>query len=197
MGSLAARLLCDFVLCMDIIYLDTERKLKLRYKVGLIFAILGTTFGLGRCKRNAAYGPKSSIPTVLPANDAEQITVDPSTHQLIILRPGKRIVETLPDRPSTIDIRKDGTVIVTSKQLGFEHHVFLGVLGSDHLRIGAGMDGFYWKKLDVGLGIADQVGMYPPIAFVKATYNIKGNLQAGLVYQSNKYIGGILAVRLF
>lgn len=166
--------------------------MKLRYKIGLVLIILGITFGLGRCGR-----AKPKTPTVLPPNDAEQITVDPSTHQLVILRPGKRIVETLPDRPSTIDILKNGTVTVTSKQLGFEHHLFMGLLGSDHLRVGAGIDGFYWKKLDVGIGIADQIGMYPPVAFAKVTYNIKGNLQAGLVYQSNQYIGGILAVRVF
>jgi hypothetical protein len=137
------------------------------------------------------------VPAVLPSNDNEQITVDPSTHQLVILRPGQRIVETLPDRASTIDIRKDGQVIVTSKQFGFEHHLFVGLLGSDHLRVGTGLDGFYWKRLDIGVGIADQVGAYTPIGFAKVTYNIKGNMQLGLVYQTNKYIGGVLAVRVF
>jgi hypothetical protein len=182
----------------DIIYTSAEDAMRLRIKIGLVLAVLGITFGLGRCGRTAANGPKSAIPAVLPANDSEQITVDPSTHQLIILRPnGKRIVETLPDRPSTIDILKNGTVNVTSKQLGFEYHLFMGLIGSDHVRLGIGMDAFYWKKLDLGIGVADQIGMYPPVAFAKVTYNIKGNLQAGLVYQSNQYIGGVLAVRIF
>jgi len=164
----------------------------LRYKVGLVVVVLGSVFLYGRCGR-----AKPNVPSVLPPNDAEQITVDPSTHQLVILRPGKRIVETLPDRLSTIDIRKDGQVIVTSKQLGFEHHMFIGIIGSDHLRVGAGPDLWYFKRLDLGIGIADQIGNYTPVIFAKVTYNIKGNLQVGLVYQSNKYIGGILDVRVF
>jgi hypothetical protein len=172
--------------------------MKLRYKIFLALAVLGMAFGLGRCKRTAADGPKSSVSTVLPSNDAEQITVNPDTHQLVILRPGgKRIIETLPDRTSTIDVLKNGTVKVTSPQFGFEHHAFLGLLGSDHVRLGAGMDGLYWKRLDLGIGIADQIGMYPPIVFAKVTYNFKGNLQGGIVYQSNKYAGVVLAVRLF
>lgn len=171
--------------------------MKLRYKIGLVVGVLVTVFTLGRCQRKTN-GPDAPFAAVLPPNDSEQITVDPSTHQLIILRPnGQRIVESLPDRASTIDIRKNGVVDVTSKQLGLEHHLFVGVLGSDHARIGVGMDGFYWEKLDLGLGIGDQVGPYTPIAFVKATYNIKGNMQVGIVYQSNQYIGGIISVRVF
>ena len=170
--------------------------MKLRYKIGLIALVLGSVFALGRCGGRST-DHKAILPAVLPVNDSEQITVDPSTHQLIVLRPGKRIVETLPDRPSTIDIHKDGQVIVTSKQIGLEHHMFVGILGADHVRIGAGLDAFYYKKLDLGIGMADQVGMYTPIAFAKATYNIKGNMQVGIVYQSNQYIGGILSVRVF
>jgi hypothetical protein len=135
--------------------------------------------------------------TLLPPQDTEQITVDPSSHKLTIkTKTGYKIL-TLPDRVSTIDVHKDGTVNVTSPQLGFQHHMFLGVVGSDHIRLGAGADLFYWKKLDFGVGMADQVGMYAPIVFAKLTYNIKGNMQAGLVYGSNQYIGGVLAVRLF
>jgi hypothetical protein len=170
--------------------------MRLRYKIGLIVLVLGSAFLLGRCGRKQP--GNNTSPTVLPANDAEQITVDPSTHQLTILRPGgQRIVETLPDRPSTIDILKNGTVNVTSKQFGLEHHMFIGIVGSDHARIGVGLDAFYYKKLDIGVGVADQAGMYTPIIFAKATYNIKGNMQVGIVYQSNQYIGGIVSVRIF
>ncbi len=171
--------------------------MRLRYKLGLVLVVLGVTFGLGRCKRTETNGPKSSAPAVLPVNDIEQIRVDPSTHQLIILTNKGTQTVTLPDRISTIDVHKDGTVQVTSPQFGFEHHLFIGLVGSEHVRLGVGVDGLYWKKLDVGIGIADQMGAYTPIAFAKVTWNIKGNLQAGLVYQSNNYIGGILSVRIF
>ncbi len=45
--------------------------------------------------------------------------------------------------------------------------------------------------------MAGQVGAHSPVAFVKVTYNVKGNMQIGLVYQSNQFVGGLLAVRLF
>lgn len=170
--------------------------MRFRYKLGLVVAVLGITFGLGRCQRKTG-GPNLSIPTALPPNDLEQIQVDPSTHQLIITtKIGSHIV-TLPDRTSTIDVLKNGTVKVTSPQFGLEHHMFIGLLGSDHARLGVGVDALYWKKLDLGVGIADQVGAYTPVVFAKVTYTIKGNMQAGIVYQSNQYIGGIVAVRVF
>jgi hypothetical protein len=170
--------------------------MRLRSKLLIVAIILAEVFLWGRCGKSRT--GVSPTPNVLPLNDAEQITVDPSTHQLVILRPnGERIVETLPDRPSTIDILKNGTVNVTSKQFGFEHHMFIGLLGSDHLRVGAGADLWYFKKLDLGIGIADQMGAYTPIVFGKVTWNVKGNLQVGLIYGSNKYIGGVLAVRIF
>lgn len=171
--------------------------MKLRSKIFLILVVLGTAYGLGRRKRLAISGPNVVVPAVLPQNDIEQIRVNPDTHQLIITTAKGTQMVTLPDRTSTIDVLKNGSVKVTSPQLGLEHHLFMGVLGSDHTRIGVGLDGFYYKKLDLGLGIADQVGTYTPIAFVKATYNIKGNMQVGIVYQSNQYVGGIIAVRVF
>lgn len=173
--------------------------IRLRYKIYAGAIVLLGVFILGRCGRipQKPTGVAQTPGSVFPPNDAEQITVNPATHQLIILRPNQRIVETLPDRASTIDIRKDGRVVVTSKQFGLEHHMFIGLIGAEHIRIGAGLDGLYYKKLDLGIGIADQAGMYTPIVFVKATYNIKGNLQIGLVYQSNQYVGGVLSARLF
>ena len=171
--------------------------MKLRYKIGLVLVILGITFGLGRCKRTETSGPKSSVPAVLPSSDIEQLLVDPETHQLTILTKTGTQTVILPDRTSTIDVLKGGVVKVTSPQMGLEHHLFVGVTASDHVRLATGIDGFYYKKLDIGIGIADQAGMYTPVAFVKATYNIKGNMQLGIVYQSNQYIGGVLAVRVF
>lgn len=167
--------------------------MRLRFKVGLIAAIALWAFLQGRgCAKQ-----KSAAPAVLPPNDTEQIVVDPSRHTISMLtRTGRKTV-TLPDRPSTIDVLKDGQVKVTSQQIGFEHHLFIAALGADHARLGFGMDGWYFKRLDVGGGIADQIGNYTPVLFAKATYNVKGNLQLGLVYQSNQYIGGILAVRVF
>lgn len=167
--------------------------MSLRYKIGSVLAVLFGVFLWGRCGHRRA----PIIPRMLPPNDLEQIIVDPNRHTLVIMRPTGTQTLTLPDRQSIIDLRKNGTIDVTSKQFGLEHHLFVGITGSDHARVAVGIDGFYWKRLDFGLGIAGQIGSYTPVVFAKATYNIRGSLQLGIVYQSNKYIGGLLAIRVF
>src|SRR6266446_1656997 len=88
----------------------------------------------------------------LPIGDREQIQVDPATHRLtIITEKGPRTV-TLPDRMSTIDVRSNGMVDIISPQFGWERHFFISFVGADVFKVGAGMDGFYWKRLDGGLG---------------------------------------------
>lgn len=170
--------------------------MRLRYKIGLVVSILGAVFLLGRCSRPTSTRPPKP-PTVLPPADSEQILVNPARHQLTIVTGTGTRTMTLPDRESVIDVLKDGGVKITSPQYGWERHMFVGVVGADHFRIGAGMDGLYWKRLDLGIGIADQVGEYTPVVFAKLTYNIKGNLQVGIAYQTNRYVGGTLAVRMF
>ena len=174
--------------------------MKLRYKIGLVVTVLGAVFLLGRCSRRGVSptmrGPKNA-PSVLPSNDTEQIRVDPGTHKLVIVTKRGTQTLTLPDRQSTIDVLKSGQVKITAPQTGFEHHLFVAGVIADYARIGGGMDLWYFKRLDVGIGMADRLGPYLPALFAKATYNVKGNLQLGLVYQSNKYIGGVIAVRIF
>lgn len=170
--------------------------MRLRTKIFLVISILGSIFLLGRCSRqDAPRSPKP--PTVLPPGDIAQVLVNPAGPSLTIVTDEGTRTMTLPDRESVIDVLKDGGVKVTSPQYGWERHMFVGVVGADHFRVGAGMDGLYWKRLDLGIGIADQVGEYTPVVFAKLTYNVKGNLQAGIVYQTNRYVGGILSVRIF
>jgi hypothetical protein len=169
--------------------------MRLRYKIGLVLVVLGTTFGLGRCKRNAANGPKSSVPTVLPSNDIEQIRVNPETHQLIITTAKGTQTVTLPDKTSTIDVLKNGTVKVTSPQFGFQVRPFAGVYYSDALRFGAGADLGYWKKLDIGVGIAGGASAHT-VAFAQLSYNIWDNVGVGLTYDHLGHIGGGITLRI-
>lgn len=133
---------------------------------------------------------------VLPKDDKEQIIVDPSRHSLIIVRPTGNQTLSLPDRQSVIDIRKDGTVQVISPQWGWEHRVFFGIHGSEVLRLGAGMDAFYFKKLDLGAGVACQIGAHTPIVFAQISYNAWSNCRVGIAYGTNRFVGGTLTVRL-
>lgn len=169
--------------------------MKLRYKLLSIAALLGAIFMWGR--RSVTPQRSPNAPAVLPSNDIEQIHVDPSTHKLIVTTPRGTQTLTLPDRQSTIDVRKDGSVSVSASQFGLEHHVFVGATMADAGRLAAGIDGVYYKRLDLGVGAADQIAARMPVVFGKLTYNFYGAMQVGVVYQSNRYIGGILSVRLF
>lgn len=172
--------------------------MKLRYKIGLVIAVLGGMFLWGRCNRPSTDSESDGgVPlTVLPKQDREQIIVNPDKHQLIIVRPEGNETLTLPDRSSTIDIRKDGTVKVNAAQFGFEHHITLGVMFSNQFRVAIGPDLFFYKKLDLGLGVADKPGLYTPVVYAKVTYNIWSNTQVGLTIDNNKHVGALLSVRL-
>lgn len=182
---------------MATVCVDKAGTMKLRYKILFVLGVLCVTFGLGRCNRIDWYDPKSHTPIVLPTNDVEQIRVNPETHQLIITTSKGMQTVTLPDRASTIDIRKNGIVNVTSPQFGLDKHLFAGYTLSDARRFVIGGDFVYYKKLDIGIGIADQFGSHTPIGVAKLTYNIYGAMQVGIVYGTNKYFGGIVSVRLF
>jgi hypothetical protein len=169
---------------------------RLRTKIGLVVVVLGSVFLWGRCsRRTSPQTPK--LPSVLPPNDAEQIRVNPATRQITITTPTGTRTVTLPDTTSTIDVLRNGQVRVTAPQFGFEHHLFVGYTLSDAGRFTVGMDGCYWKRLDLGLGVADQFGGHSPIALAKLTYNVKGSLQLGLTYGSNQFIGAGLYLRVF
>lgn len=166
---------------------------------GVALAVLLALILFIRVHLGGNTGVKPPVPTagaVLPSNDKEQILVDPVKHTLIIVKPTGNQTLSLPDRPSIIDIRKDGTVQVTSPQYGWEHMAFMGIQASRYVRIAAGMDAFYFKKLDVGLGVATQVGEHPPIAFVQLAYNVWSNCRVGIEYGTDRLIGGTISVRL-
>ncbi len=174
--------------------------IRLRFKIALaVTAILGVLVWLSGYRHGANHtlprGPNPS--TVLPVNVTERITVDPEHHTISIQTPTGIHTETLPDRKSTIDLDKNGKLKVTSSQFGLEHHVFFGLGMSDNLRLTAGVDGVYYKKLDLGIGLGMQIGEHSPIVLAKLSYNVLGNMQLGVMYGSNKSLGAILSVRVF
>ena len=168
--------------------------IKLRYKLVSVGALLAGVFLWGRCSRQLRYVPVPA--NVLPKEDKEQIIVDPAHHNLIIVRATGNETLSLPDRRSTIDIRKDGTTKITVDQFGWEHRPFVGVQASEKFRVAAGMDAFYFKKLDTGFGLASEIGPHLPIVFGQVSYNVWSNCRIGLAYGSNRFIGGTLTVRL-
>ena len=169
--------------------------MRLRYKFVLTVIVLGSVFLLGRCGGLAPVS-KSTLPVVLPINDREQIIVNPETHQLIVLRKGqKNETLTLPDRASVIDIHNDNSVKVTAAQMGLEHAPFLGLQLAVKDRLMIGLDGFYWKRLDLGVGFAMSTD-YKPVLAVLASYNVWSNSRIGITYDTQAHVGLALTVRL-
>jgi len=167
----------------------------LRYKLVSVLTVLLGVFLYGRCSRpitSSAQKPSA----VLPLADKEQIIIDPVKHQLISLTQGsKPVTLTLPDRRSTIDILKDGTVKINSPQFGYEHSPFVGVFYSNALRYGAGVDGLYFKKLDLGIGGAGGAGC-TSVAIAQVSYTVYDNVRLGITYDTSRHLGVGLTVRI-
>jgi hypothetical protein len=168
--------------------------LKLRYQVGIIIFTLAVVFLCGRCGKIAVRNPHQ--PIALPNNETERITVDPDSHTITIQTPNGIRTETLPDRKSIFDVSNNGTVKVTSAQMGFEHHPFIGWQVSNQGRLCVGADLWYFKKLDLGIGVASKLGEGTPVALAKLSYNFWSNCQMALTYDTGAHIGGMLSVRI-
>lgn len=167
--------------------------MKLRYKILLILSIIVAIFLWGRSSKQ---GPTKTS-GLLPKEDLEQIHFNPVSHTITVTTLTGTKVLTLPDRDSIIDLNKDGSLRLTSPQFGIECHPFMSGLISNKFILGAGVDLVYYKKLDLGLGFGTTLRGTSPLLFAKLTYTLYGNLQAGAVYGTNNYIGGVLSVRLF
>jgi len=170
--------------------------MRLRYKIGLVLVVLGATFGLGRCKRTAANGPKLSAPAVLPEEDQEQLRINPSQHTLTIVKPEGIQVLFLPHGLSIVDIRTNGTINVTLVQYGWEHIPFIGVGYSDKLRYGLGVDGAYWKRLDLGVGAQTDSGFKDTRLFIGLSYTVKDNLRLTITFDHKQTIGALMSCRI-
>lgn len=123
--------------------------MKLRYKLSIGVVVIAGVFLLRNC------GQRIAKPGVLRPDTKEQIIIDPRNRRIQIVTENGVKQTTLPDRPSTIDILKDGTVKVNAPQIGWETSPFIGVgyaLSGGQLL--GGVDLAYWKKLDLGVGVA-------------------------------------------
>lgn len=160
---------------------------------GLFVAVLALFFVARGCDKRI---DRKTVDTTLPVGTIEKLVINPNTHKLTVITPGKEETLFLPDRPSSIEINKNGTVNVTSKQFGTELKPFIGFQVSNMFRLAFGLDLMYYKKLDLGLGVADKVGNYTPVGFVALSYNVYSNSQIGLTYDSSSHIGVAVTVRL-
>lgn len=119
--------------------------MRLRFKVGIVFLILGSVFLLGRCGRRPT-DSKSILPTVLPSQDKEVISVNENRHTITVTT-AKGTTQQYSRNPS-VEIRKDGTVKVDTHVWGTEIRPFLGAGYSDTGRVYTGCQFLYYRQFD-------------------------------------------------
>lgn len=172
--------------------------MKLRYKIGIVISVLAAVFLWGRCGRTPVRNPQQ--PTVLPVNDRETITVDPIHHRIEVLTASGLKTETLPDRKSTVEVRKDGQIKIVAPQTGFETRPFVGLGFGNGFRGYIGADLWYFKKLDLGLGAVTPKLSNPELTDTRlgmfASYAVYDNTRLSLGYDTSKTIHVLLSVRL-
>jgi hypothetical protein len=92
--------------------------------------------------------------TSLRPGEESAVIINPIHRSITIVRPdGKTHTVDLPDRPSRISLLKGDGFKVSAPQWGTEVRPFLiGAYDLKGGKLGLGVDGFYWKRLDIGAG---------------------------------------------
>lgn len=137
----------------------------------------------------------TSARVALPQADSEQLLINPRDHTITIKQAGKTRTVSLPDKQTTIDVLKDGQVVVTAPQYGLEFRPFVGLGYSDDARFALGVDGFYWKKLDLGGGLQMNFHLAQPRAFLSLSYTLIDNLRVSATIDHKKQPGIFVSLR--
>lgn len=136
-----------------------------------------------------------SAHAVLPKEDREQLIVDTRHHTITIVKAEGTEIQYLPEVPTTVDIRKDGTVRVMAQKWGPEIRPFIGLAFSDNARFGIGVDILYWHRFNLGAGIAPRVDFRDGRGFVSVDYNLVDNLYVSIGVDHKKTPQAMLSMR--
>ena len=95
------------------------------------------------------YAPKPAI--ILPPNDKEIINVQPNK---VTVTTNKGTQTITGSRDTKVEVKKDGTVVVTEKTMGLEHQIGADVYGGkEGLGVGLDLRFAYYKNFDALTGI--------------------------------------------
>lgn len=167
--------------------------IRLRYKVFAVLSVLLSVFLFGRYYKKPL--TTSGSAAILKPTDKEEILINPVKHTITVVTASGIKTETLPERESEIDIGKDNNVKITASQFGFEHSPFVYAGFSNHFRYGAGLDALYFKKLDLGIGLAGSAGT-STVVFAQLSYNVFDNVRLGITLDHQEHIGVGISLRI-
>jgi len=187
-------------------------KIKANLKLYVILALIAAlgVFGFKACRKIQEKQDKDASSTVLKPDERGKIIVDPVKHKITTITRNpdgtEKVKETyLPDRPSVITEDKNGKVKVVTQKFGTEVRPYLGVGGAldGTPRVHAGSDLWYYKKLDLGVGLDFNAGVFSSIADFRdtrisanASYNVYSNTSLALSFDNHKVVGFFVKVRL-
>lgn len=182
----------------------------MRLKGALYVAAIAVLLVLGYFWRRKldAKADSQVVSHALPKEDKAKYIVDENRHELIEIEhtPAPSGAETqgsvvrttyLPPRAS-IEIRKDGTVVVTARQFGTECVPFIGaVVDSEiHGRAIVGVNLLYWHRWELGVGPSMGVlGLRPDLrVFGAVAYNVWSNTSVFVGIDNHKaaYVGAAI-----
>lgn len=138
---------------------------------------------------------------ILPPDVKEKLIIDSLHHNItIITEKGLKVIN-LPNRPSSIEVMKNGKVNVMAPQFGFEHIPWIGIGYSNKLNDYIGMDFYYWKQLDLGTAFGfDRNLKIKTLDFpLIISYTVYHNTRISLGYElfgPDKQIHGLVSLRL-
>lgn len=162
----------------------------------LVFCTTCTVMLLtGKGCKNVA--PGTTIQTQLAPDETEKVIIDPHKHTLTVITPTKIKTMTLPNRPSSVALIKNDGLRIVSPQWGWEASPFLGVgttIGDTYIL--AGLDGYYFKRLDFGGGLSvNPHDLLDTRLFISASMFIYSNTSVGVGLDNRKSPILLLKVR--
>src|SRR5579863_5574322 len=148
-------------------------KIKANLKHYLILAalILLGVFGFKDCAKIQKKQDKQASSTTLTPDQKEKIVVNPEKHtiEVVTKNPNGTTTTTttfLPDRPTQIIEDKNGKLKIIDHKFGVEKRPYIGVGGSldGSPRVHAGVDLWYFHKLDLGAGLDFNAGVLSQVS---------------------------------
>lgn len=171
------------------------RGIRFRFKLGLLLALMAISYSKGCSKGQEQAELKNPLPVGLGPDDAGIALINPLRHEITFVTPKGVTKRFLPDTPSKLTLKKDGTVTITISEYGFQMRPFVGGAILEKPLITAGLDLFYYKRINLGVGAATDGVAKNTVAIMHVNYNIWRSISPGIVIDSRKNIGLDLSIK--
>lgn len=185
-------------------------KAQLKKIIVIVIIVLVALLSWKGCRMLQKKQDSAAESTVLGPDERGKIIVDPVKHKITTVTRNSdgttRSKDTyLPDRPSVITEDNNGKVTVVTRKFGTEVRPYVGIGGAldGTARAHFGSDLWYYKKLDLGLGLDLNAGVFKELSAFRdtrlsanASYNIYSNTSLALSFDNHKVVGLFLKVRI-